>query len=112
MSVEPVIEHISLEVEGNKDASPFYRELFQCAGPDGKVHRFRVIIEPRVGDRYVDAWSVANNQWQRVHWMKWTHPLAEVKAAEDLYQGGKYQASDFKACRDELVRVALAVVCG
>lgn len=111
---QPVIELIDLQVEGSHGISPFYKEVFKCArnahGDDRK--RFRVVISPSGHDRYVDVWSRTHDQWHRVHSMKWGHPLAEVKAAEDLYKGGKYQASDFKACRDELVRVALGVVCG
>ncbi len=112
MSAEYPVKPISLEVSGDRNASPFYREVFEAISHGGSSRRFRVIIEPRIGDRYVDVWSDLHNQWHRVHYMKWEHPLSDVKAAEDLFQGGKYQASDFKACRDELVRVAFAVVFG
>ena len=111
---QPASEPIDVQVEGDKDASPFYREVLRCErnhyGHDPK--RLRVVIEPRVGDCYVDAWSELHTEWRRVHSMKWGHPLAEVKPAADLGQDGKYQASDFKACRDELVRLALVVLYG
>ena len=92
---------VSLQVRGNWCNSAAYKEVFTLLDAT-----FQVTIIPSAGDACIDVWSRRAGEWKRVHSLF----AAPVTPANKAPRDGTYTAEDFKPIRDELVRVAVAVV--